>query len=52
MIERDVTSMEMKTAVIAGQLNSLPDQGNAKVKSRTTEGKLGHFTDESPFAVG
>jgi hypothetical protein len=42
----------MKTAVIAGQLNSRPGQGNAKVKSRTTEGKLGHFTDESPFAVG
>ena len=42
----------MKTAVIAGQLNFLHGQGNAKVKSRTTEGKLGHFTDESPFAVG
>ena len=42
----------MKTAGIAGQLNSRPGQGNAKVKSRTTEGKPGHFTDESPFAVG
>lgn len=41
----------MKKSAVARQSMAGPGQGNEKVKSKTTEGKLGHFADEGHFTV-